>query len=433
LGSGSGSGWDSAAEEVDVATATTASASVAFCLDEDERAFAQLQRALVYKGLVYNGLVVQNCDDVFLLLGEGCDNGIDDEAYSLVHSLCPKKCDSCTLWKQPGTTEDEAEGVTTIFGTGLPYLDYSSLVQASNNVPFYPVLDHEFGVCYQFRPEKALLVETVGAYAPHRLEMRTFVDSGDYLPTSEFEGTVITIHGKDDLAKAGGRTVFVPPGFSAAVGVRQVEVERLPSPYSNCKEGGRTKELCEFESTFVYLVEQCGCRDIYRSDYVLNDEFKSLDTPVCSTDKDWQCIFLKAEYARANLEEISKGQCVEPPCSESKFDVSLLGLLPIATRYRAYREDVMRSERASLGGAAASNAGLPPLAIVNESSRVSIFFDDLKIVKYEDQAVFDFISLVAGIGGFFGLFLGMSLFTFMEMAEYLVVKSLGLNEKLQMQ
>ena len=52
--------------------------------------------------------------------------------------------------------------------------------------------------------------------------------------------------------------------------------------------------------------------------------------------------------------------------------------------------------------------------------RVSIFYDDLGFVQYEETAKTDVVELVSNIGGTLGLFLGMSFLSFVEVFDILL-------------
>lgn len=145
---------------------------------------------------------------------------------------------------------------------------------------------------------------------------------------------------------------------------------------------------------------------------------------------DWACVHRAQTDARANLTELIDGACDAAPCKETRYEVSLIGLLPIARKYRQFREEILKrdaAQRAELTGSSGQYDPGIPLSIVNESSSVSIFFDDLKVIQYEDQPALTLVGLLGGVGGFFGLFLGFSLFSFLELAEYLFVMVFRVN------
>jgi hypothetical protein len=97
---------------------------------------------------------------------------------------------------------------------------------------------------------------------PHTVSLSTQVDVEQYLGTTSFQGTVVTIHGANDLALQGGRTVFIPPDNVAYISIQKVEVARLKLPFwatnvgdseFDCAEDGSTEEVAVYESEFMYV------------------------------------------------------------------------------------------------------------------------------------------------------------------------------------
>jgi hypothetical protein len=334
------------------------------------------------------------------------------------------------------------------FGLSSKMLTTASLVQGSNDTPFYTILDDALGVCYQFKPESKLQVKTIGANAIHKVALRTIVANDDFMGDTEYEGTAITIHGEGDLAKVGGKTVFIPPGYTASIAIRQTEIERLGFPYFDkshyvqtgerlyCVEGGVPKDLCEFERMYIFMANECSCRNIYMSDYVINKEMveKELEgIGICSTATDWKCVYAKQGYARGNLDEIVRrpllhytgnNKCMETPCKETKYEVRLTGLMPVT---ESYKETIQNDLDNLATDPQLANATLA--ASVGRVSSISIFYDDLKVLRYTQSPSFSAYSLVAGIGGYLGLFLGISLVAMAEILELLFVFVFGLHRK----
>jgi len=371
-----------------------------------------------------------------------------------------------------------------VFGLRRETLAYSSVVQGTTETPFYPILDSELGVCYQFKPESKLKVKTVGGNAIHKVAIRTMQEKAGFMGDAEYEGTAITIHGEGDLAKVGGKTVFIPPGYTAAIAIRQTEINRLEFPHFDlshfeqterergkgngekryCVPNGVPKDLCEFERTYIYLARQCKCRNIYMSDYIINTAMVDTELETfarnkklegigaCSSKAEWQCIVIKEAFARGHLDEIlnsstfplnhydrmsewerveetARGNhnCMQTPCHETKYEVRLTGLMPVTASYTAAIQQDLRTME--------SDPDLANATIVNggdggaQISSVNIFFDDLKVLRYTQTPSFSSASLVGGIGGYFGLFLGISVLTVIEFMELLYVLSLGLHKK----
>jgi hypothetical protein len=334
------------------------------------------------------------------------------------------------------------------FGLTSKMLTTASLVEGSNDTPFYPILDDALGVCYQFKPESRLQVKTIGANAIHKVTLRTIVANDEFMGDTEYEGTAITIHGETDLAKVGGRTVFIPPGYTASVAVRQTEIRRLGYPHFDtshyertgvrlyCSKGGVPKDLCEFERTYIFIAAECGCRNIYMSDYVVNQAMVDAELEgigICSTSADWKCVHTKLEYARGNLAEVvarplvhyaGNANCDETPCDETKYEVRLTGLMAITESHKQATQDDLDSLATD---PQFENATLD--ASGSRVSSISVFYDDLKVLRYTQSPSFSAYSLVAGVGGYLGLFLGISIIAMAEFLELVYVFVFGLHKK----
>ncbi len=78
-----------------------------------------------------------------------------------------------------------------------------------------------------------------------------------------------------------------------------------------------------------------------------------------------------------------------------------------------------------------SNISLPNLTksnIRNEIALVSVYFDELKYTKIDQIPKMDLTSLISGIGGNLGLFLGLSICSFMELFELIWIIIMHKNE-----
>ena len=69
-----------------------------------------------------------------------------------------------------------------------------------------------------------------------------------------------------------------------------------------------------------------------------------------------------------------------------------------------------------------------PKSVASELTKITLFFDDLKEVQYEDQPNFTWISLLGGIGGYLGLFIGFSLISAIELLEFFFVIITGMHK-----
>ena len=66
------------------------------------------------------------------------------------------------------------------------------------------------------------------------------------------------------------------------------------------------------------------------------------------------------------------------------------------------------------------NKTLDTQHILNKLSRVNIFYDSLSYTQITESVSMNLVSLLAAIGGFMGMFLGMSLMTLVEFLDILM-------------
>lgn len=241
--------------------------------------------------------------------------------------------------------EDEDDDSGSLFGVPSVELNPDKIVSASDDVPFFPILDPHYGVCYQFRPKPGTNreVKTVGL-GPNTVNLNTQIDREQYLGHTAFEGTIVTIHGENDLAMQGGTTVFIPPEHTAYIAIQKNIVQRIPLPpwakgylsiEHDCDPSGSTKEVAVYESEFMYVAHKCGCLNYFKWDYVVNkDEVKQElqgvaeencginDDPESTiVSPDWQCIYTKekAVDAEDNVDDLRTGAYCNTVCRQPFF------------------------------------------------------------------------------------------------------------------
>ena len=66
------------------------------------------------------------------------------------------------------------------------------------------------------------------------------------------------------------------------------------------------------------------------------------------------------------------------------------------------------------------NKTLDTQLVLNKLSRVNIFYDSLSYTQITESVSMNLVSLLAAIGGFMGMFLGMSLMTLVEFLDILM-------------
>lgn len=314
--------------------------------------------------------------------------------------------------------QDVVRGNTSVFDIDSDYLDGSRNVDPSSLIPFYPILDPQYGVCYQTRLDNPLIAYSPGVDSSARIELAAFVNTEDYMPNTPVVGTVVTIHDAGQLARPGGRSIYVPKGSTAYVGFHQVRIERLDEPYGHCKEGAMSKDMCVYVRIYQYQERQCGCRNYFEVDYI-TDQASHVDPslPDCVGQADWTCINDAKKYADEHIPEVVGDTCVHEPCTEITYEVKLQGALPTSDGY------ILKQWETRMANSPKSAQDSSPLTMEADVSTIRMAYDDMLVVRYTDEAKMSLLSLIGGVGGYFGLFVGMSIISFVEVLQVFFILS----------
>lgn len=123
------------------------------------------------------------------------------------------------------------------------------------------------------------------------LRLMMFVNSSDYLPTTEATGVRIAIHGKEECPFPDTFGYSAPTGVISSFGISLRNINRLPQPYGNClqKDNPQSRSIYKgykyepevscfsdsldmlhymihlkgcFRSCYQYrIIAKCGCAD----------------------------------------------------------------------------------------------------------------------------------------------------------------------------
>jgi len=95
------------------------------------------------------------------------------------------------------------------------------------------------GNCYTYksftyvgrRKNKKKPVETSLAGVDHGLELVLNLEVNEYLPGTSQIGALVMVHAADDFGTTASEAIFVAPERATYIGLKMVNITRLPSPY----------------------------------------------------------------------------------------------------------------------------------------------------------------------------------------------------------
>ncbi|KAI3420893.1 Amiloride-sensitive sodium channel [Globodera pallida] len=277
--------------------------------------------------------------------------------------------------------------------------------ECSVDEDFSLYVDPTYGNCFTFnaRPDKNVLSERAGPN--YGLRFQVFVNVSDYLPTTEAAGVRITVHNPEEqpFPDTHGHRNFVKISF----GIRLKCVNRLPSPYGDCVQHGKTEEYiyrdkeystegCQRSCIQRMLVSKCGCGDPRFPRYL---NFRN-----CPVGDPGLRACLQREMHSAARSATQQPDCIcRQPCREQVFSIT----------YSCARWP--SSDWALYGECDPSLSGAQCLQFHREQSAiVEVYFEQLNYESLQESEAYGLPNLLSDFGGQLGLWMGVSVITIME-------------------
>jgi hypothetical protein len=209
-------------------------------------------------------------------------------------------------------------------------------------------------------------------------------------------------------------------------------VEKLAYPYSNCIDDKHTidsfdsvsykrtvaylkhyrQRFCVIACLQEFLMRNCNCIDLKLP------VFDMRHMPPCFADEQQHCMHLHLQSSEnALLNEFCLSEC-PLRCNSLSYN-----LVPFHANYPSdnYARQIINSANFS------RLFHLPFISLSQfkrSSLAVSVYFDSMTYTKVIEQPALPFIELLANIGGLAGLFLGISILSFVELVEIFVEVSI---------
>jgi hypothetical protein len=220
-------------------------------------------------------------------------------------------------------------------------------------------------------------------------------------------------------------------GIETSMAVDRIISKQLPHPYSNC---GIDNENPEYLDSFLYKMfensniqySQQLCIDLCLQTFFIDDcnctsnsFFSFFNITNCQTESQSICSF------NTYLETILKNEnFINQNCIEN-------GLCPLECNHTEFRISQSYS-KFSIGNYVDYVLNHPGFKskydekemsledVENGIVKLNIYYDSLTYTESTESVSINFVSLFSSIGGFMGLFLGMSVMTLVEILEIII-------------
>ncbi|EDO30893.1 predicted protein, partial [Nematostella vectensis] len=265
-----------------------------------------------------------------------------------------------------------------------------------------------FGLCHTFnsgkKEENALKVESLGP--SNGLRLRLNVQQEDHVSNFYWlpAGFKVLVHDRKEYPIMEQTGFALQPGTHTFCSTKLKKYKNLPTPYNTkCGENitdfnryfsvNYSMSTCGKQCLHDYGIKKCGCQPIYPITMKLYCQKR-----IVFKNAPKILIFLFAA-------ECFKKYC-PVPCDYTKYETKL-----------SYASAISNALARSLPTHLTESKDVAD-AFKNVAT-LDVYFEELSYDKIEQKPSFDSWSLIGNIGGYLGLFLGMSVLTVMEFLDLL--------------
>ncbi|CAD5114458.1 DgyrCDS3587 [Dimorphilus gyrociliatus] len=261
----------------------------------------------------------------------------------------------------------------------------------------FTIVQTSAGKCFQFNTKtQGYMVNEPGLKFGFNIKL--YADEKNYLFTSwNSVGYRILLH--DELAKP-DVDVFgfiIGVGALTSVSIKLNKFIRLPQPYGECNDSKNYRyDACIEQCKAKFIVKSCKCVPLWYS----------AESTVCDPLRVSVCALPKMqEYYLTNQQ--SKCSC-KSQCHDLNYDYSLS-----SSRFSKIDKNIM-----------ATSTGMTVKEVEDNIVSLNIHFSSLEYQKIEIKKAYPILALFSDIGGAFGLFLGSTIITFIEIADWLLLNTM---------
>ncbi|GBM25963.1 Degenerin unc-8 [Araneus ventricosus] len=291
---------------------------------------------------------------------------------------------------------------------------------------FTVLYDPLYGKCYMFNfvgndetgSEKPIDIQTYGSMSGLQLLLRVTDENALDLLRREI-GARVVIHDPHILPFVAEYGVNIRPKDMTAIELSYSKIERLTKPWGSCSDHYRmsndepyTVLGCEKHCVFRAMTEECNCtmRHLLRG-AVLNKLRPAF--PLCNVSVLEQRFC--SEFVMENIDtyrEVPECDC-RSPCSEAVYSYTVAS--------SKLNENYYKTAKAIRTLNFDSEGRIKYMNYTHTKSMlgVKVYFNSFLVSSQKEVPSYSWETLMANIGGNLGFFMGLTLVTFLEIAEFI--------------
>ncbi|GFQ98810.1 degenerin mec-10 [Trichonephila clavata] len=289
---------------------------------------------------------------------------------------------------------------------------------------FTVLYDPTYGKCYMFNyvgkhfigADEPILIHSYGSNSGLQLLLRISGRSVVDLLRREI-GARISIHDPHTLPFVDEYGLNVRPNIMTNIELSYAEIKRLKEPWGNCDEdpgrmhNGDTYSVlgCEKYCGFQLMTSRCNCTMRYFLRGTVLNQLRP-PYPICDINDDAQ-----KDCITAALEEYDNTPICgcKSPCSQTIYDYDVTSSELNVNYFRAVK--AIRTLNLDEDG---------ELKYLNYTDQklmvgVKVYYNTFEVTSHIEVPSYSWETLMANIGGNLGFFMGLTLVTFLEIAEFI--------------
>ncbi|RNA22233.1 acid-sensing ion channel 1 isoform X2 [Brachionus plicatilis] len=296
---------------------------------------------------------------------------------------------------------------------------------------FSMIKNELYGNCYSFNMVKNNSIRTTSKYGPkYGLQMELYIGNADSSsPMSLTTGVILFINNQTSPVRITDPGIELSPGTQTNIAVNRMFIYKLPQPYSDCVENtaqssldhkdnlvqmtfemnhNYTQSFCLELCYESYLLNECNC-----SDGDITDLIGNYSDP-CHADKQSLLCFydMKSKFFDWNFNENCKMSCpIE--CERVTFKIASLSTAVFPSLFyekillnNSFIKQKFKIDSKSLGQEYDDESTGYYEDFRKSLLSVNIYYDTDTYEKVTETPETSFGTLLANLGGQFGLFLG---------------------------
>ncbi|KAM7446210.1 ligand-gated sodium channel [Porites harrisoni] len=302
---------------------------------------------------------------------------------------------------------------------------------------------YSYGNCYIFnagRDKKGKTVSVLKSNKPgpsHGLVLELNIQQQEYIGAfAEEAGVRIDISNQGEMAFPREKGLSAPPGFATSIGMRKVEIIR-EDPFNNnrCFNANKTKldEANLYNHTFKVGYSSSACKESCLA-FNQRKECKCMEyrfpipsnaTPVCNILNKTVVNCLSKVQKAFKRNELNCTKSCPPPCRENVFKLTSSFSSWPSEAYQAFYVEQLASKGIELEIENRTNN------FRSNVLKLNIFYEELNYEFIREERSYVLVNFVSDLGGSLGLWIGMSVLSFAEVLELLLLIAYALCRKLR--